>query len=182
MSLQSLCFRTQRVTPISYRPKTDSFTLNRGYVGLCQHKIISTVSQRADRYALEGCATNGALVFCMRHQKKVPKLNKPADQRRALIRGLVTQVLRHGKIKTTVTRAKAIRKHVDHMITLAKNGSDHARRQAQKFIYDQKLVDNIFDSVGQRYETRNGGYCRVTREMKGRRGDNAEMATIELVD
>lgn len=67
----------------------------------------------------------------MRHGNKKAKLGLPADQRRALIRGLVTQVLRHGRIETTRARAKAIRRHVDHIITLAKNGSLHARRQAR---------------------------------------------------
>lgn len=78
-------------------------------------------------------------------------------------------------------RAKAIRKHVDKMITLAKDGSLHARRQALAFVYDQDLVKSLFEQVPSRYGDRNGGYCRVQTEIQKRRGDNAEMATIELV-
>ena len=78
-------------------------------------------------------------------------------------------------------RAKAIRKYVDKMITLAKNGSLHSRRQAMAFIYDKELVSNLFEQVPARYAERNGGYCRVKTEVQRRRGDNAEMATIELV-
>lgn len=78
-------------------------------------------------------------------------------------------------------RAKAIRKYVDKMITLAKDGSLHARRQALAFVYDQDLVGSLFEQVPARYNDRNGGYCRVKTEIQKRRGDNAEMATIELV-
>lgn len=108
-------------------------------------------------------------------------MNKPADQRKALIRALVTEVLRHGKIKTTKTRAKAIRKYVDKMIGLAKQGTLHARRQALGFVYDKDLVASLFNEAPKRYETRAGGYTRVVTETMARRGDNAEMATIELV-
>ncbi|RMZ55895.1 hypothetical protein APUTEX25_003861 [Auxenochlorella protothecoides] len=103
------------------------------------------------RDSLQGAPTNGATVFAMRHGNKKAKLNLPADQRKALIRGLVTQVLRHGKIQTTKARAKAIRKHVDHIITLAKNGSLHARRQALGFVYDPELVKSVFEQAASRY-------------------------------
>jgi large subunit ribosomal protein L17 len=117
----------------------------------------------------------------MRHGNKTARLGRPADQRKALIRGLVTEVLRHGKITTTKTRAKAIRKYVDKMIGLAKDGSLHARRQALGFVYDSELVKSLFEQVPARYGERNGGYCRVKAEIRPRRGDNTEMATIELV-
>ena len=78
-------------------------------------------------------------------------------------------------------RAKAIRKYVDKMIGLAKDGSLHARRQALAFVYDDALVKSLFEQVPSRYGERNGGYCRVKTELQKRRGDNAEMATIELV-
>jgi hypothetical protein len=74
--------------------------------------------------------TNGATVFAMRHANRLNRLGRPADQRKALVRSLVTEVLRHGRITTTKTKAKAIRKYVDKMIGLAKDGSLHARRQA----------------------------------------------------
>ncbi|KAJ7531312.1 hypothetical protein O6H91_14G039800 [Diphasiastrum complanatum] len=116
----------------------------------------------------------------MRHGKRVPKLGRPADQRRALLRGLTTELLRHGRIKTTRAKARAMRKHVDHMITLAKGGSLHQRRQALGFIYDKQLVHALFAEVPDRYGERNGGYTRIIRTMP-RRGDCAPMAFIELV-
>lgn len=116
----------------------------------------------------------------MRHGRKVPKLGRPPDQRRALLRGLTTELLRHGRIKTTRPRARAMRKYVDHMITLAKGGSLHQRRQALGFLYDKQLVHAIFAEVPGRYSERNGGYTRIIRTMP-RRGDNAPMAFIELV-
>ncbi|KAK9815392.1 hypothetical protein WJX72_002936 [[Myrmecia] bisecta] len=124
---------------------------------------------------------NGAKWFAMRHGKRVPRLGRPADQRKALVRSLVTETLRHGKIKTTITRAKAIRKYVDKMITLAKAGTLHSRRQVLGFVYDKEVVKNLFDEAPKRYGDRTSGYCRVTREVRLRRGDAAQMAYIELV-
>ena len=116
----------------------------------------------------------------MRHRKKLPQLGKPADQRKALLRALTTEVIRHGRIKTTLIRAKAVRKHVDHMITLGKDGSLHARRQALGWIYDKDLVHSLFEAAPERYEEREGGYTRILRTMP-RQGDNAKMCVIELV-
>jgi large subunit ribosomal protein L17 len=116
----------------------------------------------------------------MRHRCKVTLLGLPADQRKALLRSLATEIIRHGQIKTTKTRAKAVRREVDRMISLAKDGSLAARRKALGYIYDKQLVSELFKAVGERYSTRNGGYTRVVRT-KNRRGDNAEMAIIELV-
>lgn len=107
-------------------------------------------------------------------------LGLPADQRKALMRALATEIIRHGQIKTTLIRAKAVRSEVDRMITLAKDGSLSARRQALSYIYDKDLVSELFKAVGERYGSRNGGYTRIVRT-KRRRGDNAEMAIIELV-
>ncbi|CAD7695638.1 unnamed protein product [Ostreobium quekettii] len=117
----------------------------------------------------------------MRHGRRVKRLGRPADQRKALMRGLVTEVLRHGKITTTKVRAKAMRPYVDKMITLAKRGDLHARRQALAYIYDRDLVRNLFNKVPERYGDRNGGYCRVTPEYKRRQGDGTELYSIELV-
>ncbi len=116
----------------------------------------------------------------MRHRCKVPQLGLPADQRKALLRSLATQIIRHGQITTTKTRAKAVRKEVERMITLAKDGSLAARRRALAYLYDKKLVSDLFDEVKNRYGDREGGYTRIVRT-KRRRGDNAEMAIIELV-
>ncbi|KAG0580408.1 hypothetical protein M758_4G172700 [Ceratodon purpureus] len=124
--------------------------------------------------------SNGAKWFAMRHGRKIHRLGRPADQRRALLRGLTTEILRHGRIKTTRARATAMRKYVDHMITLAKGGSLHQRRQALGFLYDKQLVHSLFAEVPERYGERNGGYTRIIRTMP-RKGDNAPMAFIELV-
>lgn len=116
----------------------------------------------------------------MRHRKRLPKLGKPADQRKALLRALTTEVIRHGRIKTTQIRAKAVRKHVDHMIELGKRGDLHARRQALAWVYDKQLVHSLFEAAPDRYADRKGGYTRVLRTV-ARQGDNAKMAIIELV-
>ncbi len=116
----------------------------------------------------------------MRHRCKVPQLGLPADQRKALLRSLATQIIRHGQITTTKTRAKAVRGEVERMITLAKDGSLAARRRALAYLYDKKLVSDLVDEVKNRYGDREGGYTRIVRT-KRRRGDNAEMAIIELV-
>jgi large subunit ribosomal protein L17 len=106
-------------------------------------------------------------------------LGKPADQRRALLRSLTTELIRHGKITTTQVRAKAVRSEVERMITLAKDGSLAARRQALGYIYDKQLVHALFEQAPERYGNRNGGYTRITRTVS-RRGDNSDMAIIEL--
>ncbi|MEQ8381796.1 MAG: 50S ribosomal protein L17 [Coleofasciculus sp. A1-SPW-01] len=116
----------------------------------------------------------------MRHRRRVPKLGKPADQRRALLRSLATELIRHGRITTTKTRAKAVRSQVEKMITLAKDGSLASRRQALGYLYDKQLVHALFEGASDRYGNRNGGYTRILRTLR-RRGDNAEMAIIELV-
>merc|ERR1712087_210209 len=107
-------------------------------------------------------------------------LNRPADQRKALLRSLTTELIRNGKIQTTLARCKELRKSADHIITLAKDGSLHARRQALGYIYDKQLVHALFEQAPERYADREGGYTRVLKD-GFRRGDNAEMGVIELV-
>ncbi len=109
------------------------------------------------------------------------KLGLPADQRKALLRSLTTAVLERGKIKTTLARAKELRSRVDKMITLAKKGTLHHRRQALAYIYNKTVVRLMFEQAPDRYGERNGGYCRVIRILRPRRGDNAKMAYVELV-
>jgi large subunit ribosomal protein L17 len=116
----------------------------------------------------------------MRHQCRIPRLGLPADQRKALLRALTTELIRNGRITTTKARAKAVRSEVEHMITLAKDGSLAARRQAIGYIYDKQLVHALFEQAQDRYGSRNGGYTRILRTIR-RRGDNSEMAIIELV-
>ncbi|KAL7500639.1 hypothetical protein ACHAWT_009871 [Skeletonema menzelii] len=139
---------------------------------------ISTVSQTP--IAAPRTSSRTSELNMMRHRKKVAKLGKPADQRKALLRALTTEIIRHGRIKTTLVRAKAVRKHVDHMIQLGKRGDLHARRQALGWIYDKDLVHSLFEAAPERYSDREGGYTRVLRTMP-RQGDNAKMAVIELV-
>ncbi|HEY9907520.1 MAG TPA: 50S ribosomal protein L17 [Thermosynechococcaceae cyanobacterium] len=115
----------------------------------------------------------------MRHRCRVAQLSKPADQRRALLRSLTTELIRNGRIKTTKVRAKAVRSEAEKMITLAKDGSLAARRQALGYIFDKQLVHALFEQAGTRYADRQGGYTRILRTVS-RRGDNAEMAIIEL--
>eukprot|EP00959_Pyramimonas_sp_CCMP1952_P382914 8023467-Pyramimonas_sp.AAC.1 len=116
----------------------------------------------------------------MRHKCKKPRLGRPADQRKALLRGLCTELLRNGRITTTTARAKAMRPYAEHMITLAKGGTLHQRRQALAYIYDKQLVHALFEEVPNRYNEKNGGYTRIFQTLS-RRGDNAPMSIIELV-
>ena len=126
------------------------------------------------------CASRGSSVTMIRHGNKLKKLNKPADQRKALLRGLTTELVRHGRIKSTLRRCKEVRTTADHLITLAKDGSLHARRQALGYVYDKELVHALFEQVPERYADRKGGYTRVLRDGY-RRGDNSEMGVIELL-
>ncbi len=116
----------------------------------------------------------------MRHRCRVPQLGLAADQRKALLRSLATELIRHGRITTTKARAKAVQSEAERMITLAKDGSLAARRQALGYLYDKQLVHSLFEGAKDRYGSRKGGYTRVVRTVR-RRGDNAEMAIIELV-
>ena len=98
-----------------------------------------------------------------------------------MFRIMGTDLLRHGKIKTTVAKAKEIRPLAEKMVTLAKGGTLHDRRRAAAFITDQRVLKTVFDELGQRFIDRPGGYTRITR-LGVRAGDAAEMAVIELVE
>ena len=108
------------------------------------------------------------------------KLGRPTDQRRAMLRGMVTLLLENGQIVTTVTRAKEVRSIAEKMITLGKKGDLNAKRAAMTFITKEDVVKKVFDEIAPKYAERNGGYVRITR-IGPRRGDGAEMAIIELV-
>ena len=116
----------------------------------------------------------------MRHQLRIPLLSKPADQRKALLRGLTTQLIREGRVTTTKARAKALRNEAERMISLAKDGSLASRRRAIGYIYDKNLVHSLFEKAQERYGDRKGGYTRIVRTVS-RKGDNSQMAIIELV-
>lgn len=109
------------------------------------------------------------------------KLGRPTDQRRAMLRALVTSTLEHGRITTTEMRAKETRSLVEKMITLGKKNTLHTRRQALAFITKEDVVKKLFDEIAPKYADRQGGYTRVVK-MAARRGDNAPMAVLELVD
>ncbi|MFO8081582.1 MAG: 50S ribosomal protein L17 [Armatimonadota bacterium] len=117
----------------------------------------------------------------MRHRKDHRKLGRPTDQRMALLRSQVDSLFRHEKIKTTVQKAKETQRMAEKLITTAKRGDLHARRQVLRKVRDKALVAHLFEEIAPRYAERNGGYTRVIRA--GRRaGDNAEMAILELTD
>ena len=108
------------------------------------------------------------------------KLGKTSEQRRALLRQLVTDLLEHGKIETTFYRAKEVQPVVEKMITLGKKGNLAAYRKALSYITKEDVANKLFKEIAPKYADRNGGYTRVTRT-GARRGDAAEMAVIELV-
>ena len=108
------------------------------------------------------------------------KLGLATDQRRAMLRSLVTSFLKHGRIETTETRAKEARSIAEKMITLGKRGDLHARRQVLAYVFDEDVVTKLFDEIAPEYAERNGGYTRVLK-LGPRQGDNAEVVYLELV-
>jgi large subunit ribosomal protein L17 len=116
----------------------------------------------------------------MRHRKAGSKLKRNVSARRALLRGLVTNIIEEERITTTVEKAKAARPLVERMITLAKQDNLHARRQAAAFLLTPASVEKLFEKLGPRFNQRNGGYTRVVK-LGWRKGDGAETAKLELV-
>ena len=117
----------------------------------------------------------------LRHKISGRQFGRASGPRRAMFRIMVTDLLRHGQIKTTVAKAKAIRPLTEKMVSLGKGGTLHDRREAAAFITDKSVVKAVFDEIAPRFEERNGGYTRITR-LGVRAGDAAEMALIELID
>lgn len=111
---------------------------------------------------------------------KLRKLGRPTDHRMGMLRNQVTSLFEHGKIETTLARAKETQRVAEKMITLGKKGDLHSRRQALAYIYDKDVVTKLFEEIAPEYEDRNGGYTRVLK-LGPRRGDSAEMAILELV-
>ena len=108
------------------------------------------------------------------------KLGRETSHRNLMLRNLVTDLLRNGRIETTVTRAKETRRMAEKMITLAKRGDLHARRQVLAYVLEEEVVKTLFDEIAPKYAERNGGYTRMMK--KGpRRGDGAEVVILELV-
>ncbi len=108
------------------------------------------------------------------------KLGRASDHRKAMLRAMVTYLLENGKIETTVTRAKEVRSLTEKMITVAKDNTLAAKRQALAFVTKEDVVKKLFDEIAPKYKDVNGGYCRIIKTGP-RRGDAAEMCIIELV-
>ena len=108
------------------------------------------------------------------------KLGRSSDHRKAMLRNLVTDLLREERITTTKFRAKEAGREAEKMITLAKKGDLAARRQVMAYLYDEDVVSKLFDDIAPRYEDRNGGYTRILK-LGPRRGDAAEDVFLELV-
>ncbi|HUK43809.1 MAG TPA: 50S ribosomal protein L17 [Gaiellaceae bacterium] len=117
----------------------------------------------------------------MRHQRTGKKLGRDSAHRRALYANLTSELIEHERIKTTVTKAKAVKPIAEQMITLGRRGDIHARRQAVAFLGSKDIVHKLFDDLGPRYAERPGGYSRIVR-LGPRPGDAAEMVYLELVD
>ena len=117
----------------------------------------------------------------MRHGYTGRQFGRDSGHRKALLRTLVTALLKNEKIETTVAKAKEIRSLTEKMITLGKRGDLHARRQALSFIHDESVVKSLFSNIAPRFSGRNGGYTRIVRS-RTRLGDAASMAVIELVE
>jgi large subunit ribosomal protein L17 len=118
----------------------------------------------------------------MRKRKKQTKLSRSSSHQRALLSNLSQELIKHGKIKTTLSKAKALRPFVEPIITKAKTGGDYMRKLVSSVLYDRSTVTLLFEQIGPRYvsEARAGGYTRITK-LGRRNGDGAEEALIELV-
>ena len=108
------------------------------------------------------------------------KLGRDSSARKALLRGIVTSLFQHERIETTEAKAKELRKVADKMLTLAKRGDLHARRQVMAYMMDEEVVKKLFDEVAPKYKDRQGGYTRIIKAGV-RQGDAAPMVIIELV-
>ena len=116
----------------------------------------------------------------MRHQKAGKKLNRTGSHRDAMFRNMVTSLFTHGRIRTTDTKAKELKRWADHMITLAKRGDLHSRRQALAVMKDKAVVHKLFEDVSERFGDRAGGYTRALK-IGRRRGDAAPISLVEFV-
>ena len=117
----------------------------------------------------------------MRHRLGLRKLNRTSSHRLAMLRNMITSLLRHEAIKTTLPKAKELRRVAEPILTLGKTPSLAKRRLAFDRLRDREMVTKLFDELGPRYATRNGGYSRIFK-FGFRKGDNAPMALIELLD
>ena len=117
----------------------------------------------------------------MRHRHGLRKLNKTSSHRLAMLRNMTVSLLKHEAIKTTLPKAKELRKVAEPIITLGKTNTLANKRLAFNRLRDREMVVKLFDELGPRYKARNGGYLRILK-MGFRQGDNAPMAYVELLD
>jgi len=117
----------------------------------------------------------------MRHRKATVRLNRNASHRKAMFRNMVTSLLREERVETTVPKAKECRRIAERMITFAKRGDLHARRQVARVVRDSDVVKKLFDEIGPRFSERPGGYTRILKT-GFRAGDNAPLSILELVE
>jgi large subunit ribosomal protein L17 len=117
----------------------------------------------------------------MRHKRAGVKLSRTSSHRKAMFRNMVTSLFKHGQIKTTVVKAKELRKWADKMVTLAKRGDLHARRQALAVIREKDVVHKLFDEAQEKFGSRNGGYTRIIK-LGNRKSDAAPMCIIQLCE
>lgn len=117
----------------------------------------------------------------MRHRRKTVKLQRDAAHRRSLLANLTCSLIQHGRIRTTLAKAKALRPVAEKMVTLGKRGDLHARRQAVAFLRHKDVVKQLFEEVAAAATERQGGYCRIVK-LGARMTDSAPMAIIEWVD
>lgn len=116
----------------------------------------------------------------MRHRVKGRQLSRTADHRRAMLRNMATSLFRHERVVTTQTKAKELRPFAEKLITWARRGDLHARRQVERVIKDRKVAGRLFGEIGPRFAGRPGGYTRIVK-LGHRLGDGAEIARIELL-
>ncbi|MFW5781754.1 MAG: 50S ribosomal protein L17 [Candidatus Muiribacteriaceae bacterium] len=116
----------------------------------------------------------------MRHRKGYKELGRSKSHTNALLRNLSTSLLEHGKVKTTLTKAKELRRVVEKMITMAGEDNFNTRRRARRYIYKKDVINKLFQDIGPKYKERPGGYTRIYK-LGERRGDNAMMSLIELI-
>ncbi len=116
----------------------------------------------------------------MRHRKSGYKLNRSAEHRKALLRNLMIALIEHRRIRTTITKARAVQPEIERLLTIARNDTPHTRRMVLSKLASKKAMRQVFTFVPQEYGSRPGGYTRITK-LGQRLGDAAEMAVIELV-
>jgi large subunit ribosomal protein L17 len=117
----------------------------------------------------------------MRHRKKGRHLGRTAEHRKMMLRNMASSLFKHGRIETTVAKAKELRVYAEPLITKAKRGDLHSRRLVARKIHDREALARLFDEIGPRYAERPGGYTRVVK-LGHRAGDAADVAIIELVE